>query len=142
MAMKKKRKSSSKPKRTAIKKKSAKQAHPKKAKKAKKRAAARTKSAKPARNKKLRASGSISSSGRRPIRGEGFIREEESGDLQGLSRRETADSESVDELLEEGNAFEAGVISGVEEADDSDEKGVRTHEVPSDDVPREYLDEE
>jgi hypothetical protein len=31
----------------------------------------------------------------------------QSGDLQGLSNVEGADSESVDELLEEGNAFEA-----------------------------------
>jgi len=30
---------------------------------------------------------------------------EQSGDLQGLSNVEGADSESVDELLEEGNAF-------------------------------------
>jgi RNA polymerase primary sigma factor len=67
---------------------------------------------------------------------------EESGDLQGLSDVESADSESVDELLEEGNAFEAGVVSGVEEADRRDEKGVRTREVPEDDVPQEYLDEE
>jgi hypothetical protein len=64
----------------------------------------------------------------------------ESGDLEGLSRREEADSESVDELLEEGNSFEAGVVAGVEEADDSDEKEVYTHEVPEDDVPDEYLD--
>ena len=65
----------------------------------------------------------------------------ESGDLQGLSRGETVDSESVDELLEEGNAFEAGVVSGVEEADDSEGREVHTHEVPEDDVPEEYLDE-
>lgn len=65
-----------------------------------------------------------------------------SGDLQGLSRREAADSESVDELLEEGNAFEADVVAGVESADDSDEREVHTHEVPEDDVPGEYLDEE
>ena len=67
---------------------------------------------------------------------------EESGDLQGLSNVESADSESVDELIEEGNAFEAGVISGVEEADERDEREVRTREVPEDDVPGEYLDEE
>jgi hypothetical protein len=67
---------------------------------------------------------------------------DQSGDLQGLSDVESADSESVDELLEEGNAFEAGVVSGVEEADRRDEKGVRTREVPEDDVPQEYLDEE
>src|SRR6266700_8201044 len=39
-----------------------------------------------------------------------------SGDLQGLSNIENADSESVAELLEEGNAFEADVIKGVEDA--------------------------
>ncbi|MFL6300228.1 MAG: hypothetical protein ACJ71N_06435 [Terriglobales bacterium] len=66
----------------------------------------------------------------------------ESGDLQGLSNRERADSESVDELLEEGNALEAGVVSGVEEADDADEQEVRTREVPEDDVPEEYLDQD
>jgi hypothetical protein len=67
---------------------------------------------------------------------------EQSGDLQGLSDVESADSESVDELIEEGNAFEAGIVSGVEEADRRDEKGVRTREVPEDDVPQEYLDED
>ena len=66
----------------------------------------------------------------------------QSGDLQGLSNVEGADSESVDELIEEGNAFEADVVDGVESADDADEKEVRTHEVPEDDVPDEYLDKE
>ena len=65
---------------------------------------------------------------------------EQSGDLQGLSNVEGADSESVDELLEEGNAFEADVVKGVEDAGDADEGEVRTHEVPQDDVPGEYLD--
>jgi len=64
----------------------------------------------------------------------------EAGDLQGLSDRESADSESVDELLEEGNSFEAGVVSGVEDADNHDEREVHTHELPEDDVPEEYLD--
>jgi len=61
-------------------------------------------------------------------------------DFQGLSRAEDADSESVDELVEEGNAFEAGAVAGVEEADKSEEEEVHTHEVPEDDVPEEYLD--
>jgi hypothetical protein len=64
----------------------------------------------------------------------------QSGDLQGLSRSAGAESESVDELVEEGNAFEAGAVTGVEEADDADEREVHTHEVPEDDVPEEYLD--
>jgi len=64
----------------------------------------------------------------------------QSGDLQGLSNIEGADSESVAELIEEGNAFEADAVTGVENAGDNDEKEVRTHEVPQDDVPGEYLD--
>jgi hypothetical protein len=66
----------------------------------------------------------------------------QSGDLQGLSRAQQADSESVDELVEEGNLFEAGAVAGVEEADDSDEREVHTHEVAEDDVPDEYLDKD
>ncbi len=66
----------------------------------------------------------------------------QAGDLQGLSNVEAADSESVDELLEEGNAFEANVVTGVEDAGDTDEKEVHTHEVPEDDVPGEYLDKD
>lgn len=65
----------------------------------------------------------------------------QSGDLQGLSNIAGADSESVDELLEEGNAFEADAVKGVEDAGDLDEREVRTHEVAEDDVPEEYLEE-
>jgi hypothetical protein len=61
-----------------------------------------------------------------------------SGDLQGLSNIEDADSESVVELLEEGNAFEADVVKGVEDAASPDTGPVRTREVPEDDVPDEY----
>lgn len=64
----------------------------------------------------------------------------QSGDLQGLSGAEDSDSESIDELLEEGNSFEAGIVSGVEEAGDDGEKEIRTREVLEDDVPEEYLD--
>jgi hypothetical protein len=66
----------------------------------------------------------------------------QSGDLQGLSNRAGADSESVDELLEEGNAFEAEVVKGVEDVPDADEGEIHTHEVPEDDVPGEYLDKD
>jgi hypothetical protein len=66
----------------------------------------------------------------------------QSGNLQGLSSRPGADSESVDELLEEGNAFEAEAVEGVEDAADPDEGEVVTHEVPEDDVPGEYLDKD
>jgi hypothetical protein len=64
----------------------------------------------------------------------------QSGDLQGLSNRGGADSESVDELLEEGNSFEAEAVKGVQDADDADEGEVQTHEVLEDDVPGEYKD--
>lgn len=66
----------------------------------------------------------------------------QAGDLQGLSNVGDADSESVDQLLEEGNAFEAEVVSGVEDASDRGEREVHTREVPEDDVPGEYLDEQ
>jgi hypothetical protein len=59
----------------------------------------------------------------------------QAGDLQGLSNVESVDSESVDELLEEGNAFEAGIVSGVEDSAGRDGREVRTREVPEDDVP-------
>jgi len=72
----------------------------------------------------------------------GAIADRQSGDLEGLSRIERADSESVDELVEEGNAFEAGAVAGVEEADDQETSEVHTHEVPEDDVPKEYLDKD
>jgi len=65
---------------------------------------------------------------------------EQSGDLQGLSNVQGADSESVDELLEQGNAFEADVVKGVEDAGDDDEGEVRSHEGPQDDVPGKYQD--
>jgi hypothetical protein len=62
------------------------------------------------------------------------------GDLQGISIVEDVDSESADELLEEGQAFEAGIVSGVEKAG-AEESEVITHEVLEDDVPKEYDDE-
>src|SRR5213592_1174757 len=42
----------------------------------------------------------------------------QSGDVQQLSRKAVVDSESVEELLEEGQAREAAAISGVEGAAD------------------------
>jgi hypothetical protein len=75
-----------------------------------------------------------------PLEGQESRPGRQSGDLQGLSSVEGADSESVGELIEEGNAFEANVVAGVEDAGNANEKEVRTHEVPEDDVPGEYLD--
>jgi hypothetical protein len=74
------------------------------------------------------------------LEGVGAQSGEQSGDLQGVSNIQAADSESVDELLEEGNAFEAQVVKGVEEADGADEGEVRTHEVRRDHVPGEHMD--
>jgi len=61
----------------------------------------------------------------------------QSGDNERLSRVARGDSQSVEELADEGQAFESEVVSGVEDADDS-EAEVTTHEVPEDDVPSEY----
>ena len=66
----------------------------------------------------------------------------QSGDIQQLNDRPYADSESAEELLEEGNAYEAEVVSGVENAPDPDAGEVHTREVPEDDVPEEYLDDD
>ena len=64
------------------------------------------------------------------------------GDFGGVSLVEGAESESPEELLEEGQSFEAGIVSGVENAADPDQSEVRTHEVPQDDVPEEYQDKD
>jgi N utilization substance protein A len=64
----------------------------------------------------------------------------QSGDNQGLSELEDAGPESVEELVEEGQAFEAEAISGVENARRPDKSGIKTREVLEDDVPTEYDD--
>ena len=66
---------------------------------------------------------------------------EQSGDLQGLSNLAGADSESVRELVEEGQFFEAAVIDGVENAPLADAGPVKTHARKQDDVPSEYTDD-
>ena len=63
----------------------------------------------------------------------------QSGDTQGLSDVPTADSESVKELAEEGQYFEAAVVSGVENAPDADVAEVTTTEVPQDEIPGEQV---
>jgi hypothetical protein len=64
------------------------------------------------------------------------------GDFGGVSLIEGADSESPKELLEEGQTFEAGIVSGVQDAPNADQGEVRTHEVEQDDVPEEYDDKD
>ena len=153
MATKKKQSKRKKaPKKKALKKLTRKRATLKKKPKRKpapKRAAAKTKlgGKKTTARKKARAPKKRAAAKRPSVDTAAFTREGQrarsggqSGDLQGLSNREGAASESVDELLEEGNAFEADVVKGVEDAGDEGE--VHTHEVPEDDVPGEYLDEE
>jgi N utilization substance protein A len=77
-----------------------------------------------------------------PRRGLGSASGGQSGDTQGLSTRAIGDSESVTELEEEGQYFEAEAVRGVENAPDPDQGEVRTHEVPEDDVPEEYDEKE
>ena len=65
----------------------------------------------------------------------------QSGNIQQIPGAANADSESVEELLEEGNTFEAEAVAGVEDAKDADVSEVRTRQFPEDDVPGEYLDD-
>jgi hypothetical protein len=138
MATKKKSK-----KKTTKKKAARKKAAPKKKLAKKKAAPKRVVPAKkaPAKKKSVRGKREIVDRAVFEPRGLGAATAGQSGDLQGLSGREGADSESVGELLEEGNAFEAEVVKGVEDAGEADEGEVVTHEVPEDDVPGEYRDE-
>jgi hypothetical protein len=64
----------------------------------------------------------------------------QAGALQGLPADPEADSQSVRELVEEGNFFEAAVVEGVERAARETESPVHTSEEQEDDVPREYID--
>lgn len=66
----------------------------------------------------------------------------QSGDTQGLSDIPEAGPESVRELMEEGQSFEAEAIEGVEDTPDADVAEVHTKQVPEDDVPSEYLEGE
>lgn len=50
-----------------------------------------------------------------------------SGDVQNLSQEELSDSESVEELVEEGQDFEGELIEGIENAPPADQGEVRTH---------------
>ena len=45
----------------------------------------------------------------------------------------------MDELLEQGNAFEADAVKGVEDAGEADEREVRSHEGPQDGAPGKYF---
>ncbi len=61
----------------------------------------------------------------------------QSGDIQGLSATETSGPESVEELVEEGQDYEASVVDGVENAPEADQGEVRArHRRTDDDKPR------
>jgi hypothetical protein len=62
----------------------------------------------------------------------------QSGDLQGLRDIPEAESESVRELVSEGQAYEAMVVNSIENASAAGAGQVRAREVPADDVPPEY----
>jgi len=131
--MPKKKKKTTKKKATAkTKKPGARKSAPKKSSKPKKPA----RSKKPAKKTAPRASRRPSSSPNEAlpmIKGPGSASGGQSGDLEGLSDVETADSESVEELVEEGQDFEAELVNAVENAPDPDE-GELTTDVPENDL--------
>jgi hypothetical protein len=53
-----------------------------------------------------------------------------SGDVQGLPQQDLDDSESVEELVEEGQDLEGELLQGVENAPPADQGDVRTHAPP------------
>ena len=66
----------------------------------------------------------------------------QAGDIQQIPGTPGADSESVEELVEEGQSYEAEVIAGIENAPDPDVSEVHTRQVPEDDVPPEYINQD
>jgi hypothetical protein len=105
----------------------------------KKKSRAKKKSAKKATRRRADVINPVTPSGRRGL---GAASAGQSGDTQGLSRQSYDDSESVEELMEEGQYMEAEAVSGVENAPDADQGEVRTRQFPEDDVPEEYQNED
>jgi len=66
----------------------------------------------------------------------------QSGDLQGLPDREEADNESVQELVEEGQFYEASIVDAVENAPPAGKRPLRPHRRPEDDLPPEYTSQD
>jgi hypothetical protein len=64
----------------------------------------------------------------------------QSGDLQGLPGAEEADSESVVELIEEGQFYEGSIVEGVENAPPADAGPLKPRKRREDDLPPEYTD--
>jgi hypothetical protein len=65
----------------------------------------------------------------------------QSGDLQGLSGREEVESESVRELAEEGQFYEASLVDAVENAPSAEEGPLRPRRRREDDLPPEYAEQ-
>jgi hypothetical protein len=131
-------------KKAPVKKKAGKKAAGKKlvAKKkpaAKKTAAKKRPVAKKATRRRAEVINPVTPTGRRGL---GAASGGQSGDTQGLSRKSYDDSESVEELMEEGQYMEAEAVSGVENAPDADQGEVQTRQFPEDDVPEEYQNED
>lgn len=136
----------------------------KKSKKAKKKAAPARKAKKAAKKASARVKTAVKKVAKKPVkkelrkrvrgkadeaelveyrrRGLGAMAAGQSGDTQGVSARLRGDSESVEELLEEGQTFEAEAVAGVEDAADPDQSEVKTHEFSEDDVPEEYREQD
>jgi hypothetical protein len=64
----------------------------------------------------------------------------DAGDLQGISVTEDVDSESVAELVDEGQGFEAGIVGGVEDAPNADQGEMKPRKVPTGIVTGKYKD--
>ena len=141
MATKKKTKKTRKAKKAAAPRKAKKAVKKAKVtKKAKAPAIAARPAAAPRRTRGRASAGEVVEHGQR--RGLGAFSAGQSGDLQGLRGSLRGGSESAEELLEEGQTFEAEAVSGVEDAADPDISEVRTRQFPEDDVPEEYQDKD
>ncbi|MBV8905493.1 MAG: hypothetical protein JOZ22_17830 [Acidobacteriia bacterium] len=64
----------------------------------------------------------------------------QSGDLQGLPGKEEAGNESVRELIEEGQFYEASVVDAVENVSSDDPRPLRPRRRSEDDLREEYTD--
>jgi hypothetical protein len=124
-----KKKAAKKSKKPALKKKAVKSKKPALAKKPAPKKAARRKTA----PRSPRRPSSSPNEALPMIKGPGAGSGGQSGDLEGLSDVESADSESVEELVEEGQDYEAELVSAVENAPDPDQGELST-EVPEDDL--------
>jgi hypothetical protein len=65
-----------------------------------------------------------------------------SGDVEGLDDDAEASDQSVEELVEDGQYFEAEVIDGIENAPDADEGEVVVHDRPETPMDREDISDE